>query len=165
MAACASSAPAAPKVNVEGSSLGCAAGDHGIQEPHLPWTFCYPASWRYNERVQPTTEPAGFDTAFDITDIADGEDKGKFGFMLVGTYDRQGAGSLAEWAIRHAATGGDLQPATWGDAQQAARLSRSGDLLALTPHYVVRLATRSGAGNLDLNSQVNGRLSTWKFVY
>ena len=132
-------------------------------EAQLPWTFCYPAGWRYRERLQPSSTPDGFDATFDITDTTPGDGLGKFGFMLIGTYDAGSAADLSSWARSNLGST-DLSPARWGDAREAARLP-NGDRLALTAHSVVRLTLRSGAGNLDLEAAMGSRLNTWHFAY
>lgn len=152
-----------PTIVVEGANVVCSNGDHGLGEAQLPWTFCYPPGWRFRERLQPSANPEGFDATFDITETSDGADRGKFGFMVVGTYDRAGAGTLAAWAAANLGSA-PLVPETWGNAAEAGRLP-DGDRLALTPHHVVRLSLRSGPGNLDLESTMARRLTTWKFVY
>lgn len=158
---------AAPTVRPASGSLTCPGGDHGLDEAQLGWGFCYPPTWRFRERLQPTSNPKGVDATFDIIVVPPVEeaDKGQFGFLIVGTYETGGAGSLREWAARYL---GDvkLAPLQWGNATDAATLSGPNPRrIALTPHHVVLMDIREGRGNLDLDSELSKRLASWKFEY
>src|ERR1700730_631546 len=102
-----------PSVAQIGGDLKCAAGDHGFADSQAGWGFCYPATWRYNEKSQASTTPPGLDLTFDITDIpcvaasaAPGAasaspvcspNAGLFAFMIISTYERGNAVTLAGW--------------------------------------------------------------------
>jgi hypothetical protein len=113
-----------PSVATIGSNLACATGDHGLADPQAGWGFCYPGTWRYNERSQPISSPPGLDLVFDITvcthidpaiacnapcdqpSTAPGQpsptpicapDAGQFGVVIVSTYERGSSTSLNSW--------------------------------------------------------------------
>jgi len=169
---------AVPTVPQIGSDLKCASGDHGYTDQQLGWGFCYPSSWRYQEKVQATDSPSGVDLTFEITCLtackpqcptpASGEpatcppEDGLFGFMIVSTYDRSGASNLDSWLaskLPHATKGASLD---WGNAVEAATLA-DGRRVALTPHNVVVLDVHPSL--LDLDGEMSSRLATWKFTY
>jgi hypothetical protein len=169
------SVPTVPQI---GADLKCAAGDHCYTDQQLGWGFCYPSSWRYQEKVQATDTPTGVDLTFEITCLTDckplcptpasGEtatcapETGLFGFMIVSTYDRAGASDLDTWLASQLphATRGD--PLDWGNALEAAKLT-DGRRVALTPHNVVVLDVHPSL--LDLDGEMSSRLGTWKFSY
>jgi hypothetical protein len=169
-----------PSVAQIGGDLKCATGDHGFADAQAGWGFCYPATWRYNEKSQASSAPPGLDLTFDITDIpcveasaAPGSptvapvcspNAGLFAFMIVSTYERGDAVSLSAWIQANMSTAGTLQPIAWGNAVEAGRLA-DGRRIALTPHHVVVLDLRSASGNLDLEGLMSSRLDTWKFTY
>jgi len=186
-----------PSVSQIGSELKCLNGDHGYSDAQAGWGFCYPSTWQYRIRAQSSQSPdlRELDITFDITDIpctvasaAPGQptpkpvcvgDAGLFAFMIVYTFDRNGAASLTAWqsnpkiasAARVASFGETIK---WGNSVEAAKLA-DGRRIALTPSHVVILEMRSGSGNgcvtpqgtpcyLDLESPMSKRLSTWKFT-
>ncbi|TMD32102.1 MAG: hypothetical protein E6I95_11265 [Chloroflexi bacterium] len=171
-----------PSVAQIGSDLNCPKGDHGFEDSQVGWGFCYPASWKYNERPQASTNPPGLDLTFDITDIPCASpppgtasarpicspNAGLFAFMIISTYERGSSDSLASWLQANTASPSPsppaLQPITWGNSTQAARLA-DGRRIALTQHHVVILDLRSGQGHLDLETEMSARLGTWKFSY
>ena len=57
-----------PSVAQIGGDLNCPGGDHGYEDTQAGWGFCYPGTWRYNERSQASVSPEGLDLTFDITD-------------------------------------------------------------------------------------------------
>jgi hypothetical protein len=171
-----------PSVAQIGSDLNCPKGDHGFEDSQVGWGFCYPASWKYNERPQASTNPPGLDLTFDITDIPCASpppgtasarpicspNAGLFAFMIISTYERGSSDSLASWLQANTASPPPsppaLQPISWGNSTQAARLA-DGRRIALTQHHVVILDLRSGQGHLDLETEMSARLGTWKFSY
>jgi hypothetical protein len=172
-----------PSVAQIGSDLHCTGGDHGFEDSQAGWGFCYPGTWKYNERSQfqtPATAPAELDLTFDITDIpcespAPGRgtpsarpicspNAGLFAFMIVSTFERGGSPSLASWVQANLKPPPTLTPIDWGNATEAAIMS-DGRRIALTPNHVVILDLRGGQGNLDLEAQMSKRLGTWKFLY
>ena len=165
-----------PSVAQIGSGLKCASGDHGFADFQAGWGFCYPGTWKYNERSQGSLVPPGLDLTFDITDVpctapsgASGQpvcspDAGLFAFMIISTYERGNATSLAGWELANLPQVPASQPISWGNATDAARLA-DGRRIALTPHHVVILDLHSGQGHLDLESQMSSRLNTWVFSY
>jgi hypothetical protein len=113
-----------PSVATIGGDLKCDAGDHGFADAQAGWGFCYPGTWRYNERSQPTDSPSGLDLVFDITvctysdptipcnapcvqpSTAPGAptatptcstDAGLFAVMIISTYQRGDSTSLTSW--------------------------------------------------------------------
>ena len=169
-----------PSVAVIGGDLKCAAGDHGYEDPQAGWGFCYPGTWKYNERAQGSASPSGLDLTFDITDIPCVEvsippgqpsvrptcspNAGLFAFMIISTYQRGDATSLASWVQANLKPVPALNPIPWGDAIDAAKLA-DGRRIALTMHHIVILDLHSGAGHLDLETEMSSRLDTWKFSY
>jgi hypothetical protein len=173
-----SSPRAVPTVPQIGSDLKCSGGDHGYTDQQLGWGFCYPSSWRYQEKIQATDSPSGVDLTFEITCLSDCKpqcptpasgtpascpaETGLFGFMIISTDDRAGAADLGTWLaakLPHATRG---DPLDWGNALEATRLG-DGRLAALTPHNVVILDVHPSL--LDLDGEMSSRLGTWKFTY
>jgi len=171
-----SNARPVPSVAQIGGDLKCSAGDHGYEDQQAGWGFCYPGTWKYNERSQGSAVPPGLDLTFDITDApcstppagASSNPQcspgaGVFAFMIISTYERGSSGSLAGWVQSNLANNDTLgDNITWGNAVEAAKLS-DGRRIALTPHHVVILDLHSGL--LDLESEMSSRLDTWKFSY
>jgi hypothetical protein len=165
-----------PSVQQIGRDLNCASGDHAIEDLQAGWGFCYPGTWVYLERSQASQSPPGLDLTFDITDAPCAKPPagsqqapvcspgaGNFGFMIISTYERGTAASLAAWEQANLKTVPNSQPITWSNAVEAARLA-DGRRIALTQHHVVILDL-SRNGLLDLELQMSSRLSTWKFSY
>jgi hypothetical protein len=183
-----------PSVATIGGNLKCQAGDHGFADSQAGWGFCYPGTWRYNEKAQASTAPPGLDLTFDITDIpcvqastAPGApstapvcspNAGQFGFMVISTYERGASTSIAGWVQ---ANGKDvsigaatvLSPILWGDSIDAYKVD-DGRRVALTQHHVVILDLHCGVnvgacdpnhGHLDLEALMSVRLPTWKFTF
>jgi hypothetical protein len=168
-----------PSVAQIGEDLHCVAGDHGFEDAAAGWGFCYPATWKYVEKAQGSSNPTRLDITLDITDVpcvvgspvagatplpvcATGA--GKFAFMIISTFERGAAPDLATWMqsnLNPLPTGQAIQ---WGNATEADRLS-DGRRIALTPHQVVIMDLRSGLGQLDLEGALSARLSTWKFSF
>jgi len=165
-----------PSVAQIGGELKCESGDHPFSDPQTGWGFCYPATWRYNERAQASQSPPGLDLTFDITDVpctnptgasarpVCSPNAGLFAFMIISTYQRGRSSSIADWAAANPALAQRGEPISWGNAVEAVKLA-DGRRLALTPHYVVIMSLHSGQGNLDLEAQMSTRLNTWKFTY
>jgi hypothetical protein len=186
-----------PSVNQIGSDIKCDSGDHAFEDAQAGWGFCYPGTWKYNERANQSSSPSGLDLTFDITDVpctspspvpgssaspvpVCSANAGLFAFMIISTYDRGDASSLAGWVAANLtpvppsqAPGKspgpspsplELTPISWGNATEAGRLS-DGRRVALTPHHVVILDLRAGFGNLDLEGAMSARLGTWKFLF
>jgi hypothetical protein len=165
-----------PSVAQIGSGLKCASGDHGFADFQAGWGFCYPGTWKYNERSQGSLVPPGLDLTFDITDVpcttpsgasaqpVCSPDAGLFAFMIISTYERGSATSLAAWEQANLPQVPASEPISWGNATEAARMA-DGRRIALTPHHVVILDLHSGQGHLDLETQMSSRLDTWKFTY
>lgn len=165
----------APSVRQIGSDLKCSNGDHGYEDP-AGWGFCYPKTWQYILKSQSNTAPIPeLDIVFDITDLPCGTPPPgtqapacaspvTFGVIIVSTYARNNAPSLAQWFQSNQSASPartSMQAITWGNAVEAAQLS-DGRRIALTPQQVVILALHPG--NLDLESAMSARLSTWKFT-
>lgn len=139
-------------------------GDHLLQDPTLGWAFCYPPTWKFLERTQSSDTPRGVDVTLDISDaVAQGSEQGQVGFVIIGTYDRGSATSLSGWLAANGLGDLQLEPISWGDAQQAAEARGTTRRFALTPHSVVELDVRAGASQVDV--QFATRLSTWRFTY
>lgn len=170
-----------PSVSQIGANLKCSSGDHAYSDNEAGWGFCYPDTWRYILRSQANANPPYLDLTFNITDeppcvsssAAPGEPSptpicppkyGLFAYMIVSTYERGAQPSLATWVQANMAAGVTFQPIVWGNAVEAGLLT-DGRRIALTPHHVVILDIRSGAGNLDLEGLMSARLSTWMFTY
>jgi hypothetical protein len=165
-----------PSVAQIGSGLKCATGDHPFGDTQAGWGFCYPGTWKYNERAQGSSSPPGLDLTFDITDVpcttspgasaapVCSPDAGLFAFMIISTYERGDAASLADWMQANLKPLPKSEPISWGNATEAARLA-DGRRIALTAHHVVILDLHSGQGHLDLETQMSSRLDTWNFTF
>ena len=166
LAACGGSAAPAPgpRVQTEGAGVACPAGDHALADAQLGWSFCYPASWRFRERAQSSPAPVGMDLTFDITDDSQsGPDRGLFGYMIIGTYERGSSPTLQGWVATNVGQPSSLQPLAWGNASDAGYLPSTGQWFALTGHHVIELTVREGDGNLPLSSEMRQRFATWRF--
>jgi hypothetical protein len=182
-----------PSVAQIGSELKCLNGDHGFSDLQAGWGFCYPGTWKYQERSQASQVPPGLDLTFGVTDfpctqasVAPGAASarpdcaagaGLFAFMIISTYERGNSPSLAAWQQSYFPALAAGQTISWGNAVEAIKLA-DGRRLALTPHHVVLMELRSGQGNqcvapdgsptpcyLDLEAPMSKRLNTWKFTY
>jgi hypothetical protein len=171
-----------PSVATVGSGIKCAQGDHPFSDSQAGWGFCYPGTWRYIEKSQGSPSPPGLDLTFDITDIpcvtpsaAPGEpsahplcspNAGLFAFMIISTYQRGDATSLAGWIQANLTPppAPALQSIRWGNSVEAGQFA-DGRRIAMTAHLVVILDLHSSAGNLDLEGSMSSRLDTWKFSY
>ena len=187
LAACQIGSPAnraTPSVSQIGSDIKCSSGDHAFEDNVAGWGFCYPGTWKYNLRAQSVPSPPELDLVFDITDVPCvipsvpagqtpnpicSPGAGLFGLMVVYTYERGNAASLADWVQANitTATGARISASSadairWGNAREAIRLA-DGRRIALTKSHIVVLELRSGAGNLDLEAAMAPRLGTWKF--
>ena len=187
LAACQIGSPAnraTPSVSQIGSDIKCSSGDHAFEDNVAGWGFCYPGTWKYNLRAQSVPSPPELDLVFDITDVPCvipsvpagqtpnpicSPGAGLFGLMVVYTYERGNAASLADWVQANitTATGARISASSadairWGNARDAIRLA-DGRRIALTKSHIVVLELRSGAGNLDLEAAMAPRLGTWKF--
>jgi hypothetical protein len=178
LAGCQTGPPTRPVPSVAqiGSNLKCASGDHGFEDPQAGWGFCYPGTWKYQERSQGSTSPPGLDLTFDITDIpctsptgasarpVCSPDAGLFAFMIISTYERGSSADLASWEQANLAVVPASETISWGDSVEAAKLA-DGRRIALTQHHVVIMDLHSGVGHLDLETQMSSRLDTWKFTF
>jgi hypothetical protein len=169
-----------PSVAQIGGDLKCASGDVSLGDGQAGWGFCRPTSWRYIEKAQSSQspDPVKLDITFDVTDVActvaaagsGGATPPStcssylFAFMIISTYERGGSTNLADWVQANLHPPLAMTSISWGNADEAGRLSDS-RLIALTPHHVVILDIRSGQGQLDLGAQMSARLSTWNFTY
>jgi hypothetical protein len=170
----------APSVSVIGSDLNCPATDHGFEDGQAGYGFCYPATWRYLERVSNGTDagPIHLDILLSVTDVpcvpgtpvAGASPRpicepqaGLFGVIVISTYARAGATDLAGWMTANLTPVPVGQPIQWGNALEASRLT-DGRRIALTPNEVVVLELRFGKDGLDLESAMSTRLGTWKFL-
>lgn len=165
-----------PSVAQIGSDFKCASADHGFEDLQAGWGFCYPGTWRYNERSQSSQSPPGLDLTFDITDIpctspsgasarpVCSPNAGLFAFMIISTYLRDSSASIADWAAANPGLAQKGDAIAWGNAVEAIKLA-DGRRIALTPHHVVIMSLHSGQGNLDLEAQMSKRLNTWKFTF
>jgi hypothetical protein len=170
-----------PSVAQIGQDLQCAAGDHAFEDTQAGWGFCYPATWKYFERVGDGVGvgPPHLDITLDITDVpcvqgspVAGEtprpvcspNAGLFGFMVISTYERGNAADLVSWMQGSLPSLPDRQAIVWGNAAEADQLG-DGRRIALTPERVVILELRSGQGQLDLEGEMSARLDTWKFLF
>jgi hypothetical protein len=165
-----------PSVQQIGSDLNCSKGDHAFEDIQAGWGFCYPGTWKPLVRSQGIQSPPGLDLTFDITDVPCGAvpsgsqaappcmpDAGRFGFMIISTFERGSAADLAMWEQANLKTVPTSQSISWSNAVEAAKLS-DGRRIALTQHHVV-IMDLSRNGLLDLEKQMSSRLSTWKFSY
>jgi hypothetical protein len=163
-----------PSVPQIGADLNCKNGDHPVEDPQAGWGFCYPGSWRYIERSQPSQSPPGLDLTFDITDysctspapgggapVCSG-DAGLFAFMVVSTYERGGSTDLASWIQSNLTNPPASESIGWGNSVEAVKLA-DGRRIALTQHHVVILDLRPGP--LNLEGEMSSRLNTWKFSF
>lgn len=165
-----------PSVSQIGAGLKCAPGDHGFTDPQVGWGFCYPGTWKYEEKSQSSQSPSPveLDLTFDITDVpctppapgASGSptcagNAGLFGFMIISTFERGDATSLDAWIQANMKPVPETLPIKWGNALEAAQLA-DGRRIALTPHQVVVMDLRSGT--LNLESVMAPRLDTWHFT-
>jgi hypothetical protein len=165
-----------PSVAQIGSNLKCSGGDHGFEDPQAGWGFCYPGTWKYQERSQGSPSPPGLDLTFDITDIpctsptgasarpVCSPDAGLFAFMIISTYERGTSTGLASWEQANLAVVPTGETIAWGDSVEAAKFA-DGRRIALTQHHVVIMDLHSGQGHLDLETQMSSRLNTWKFTF
>jgi hypothetical protein len=166
-----------PSVAQIGSNLKCSSGDHGFEDSQAGWGFCYPGTWRYQEKAQSTQSPGPvqLDLTFNITDVGT-ESSGLFAFMIISTFDRGGSSSLAAWQKANLPSAPEGQTISWGNATEAVKLS-DGRRIALTPSHVVIMDLHSGQltgctsslgtptpCHLDLEAQMSIRLNTWKFT-
>ncbi|HET7419504.1 MAG TPA: hypothetical protein VFL27_03915 [Candidatus Dormibacteraeota bacterium] len=163
-----------PSVPQIGADLNCKNGDHGYEDQQAGWGFCYPGTWRYIERSQSSASPPGLDLTFDITDFACASpapgggapvcspEAGLFAFMVVSTYERNGAPDLATWIQSNLTNPPASDAITWGNAVEAVKLA-DGRRVALTQHHVVIMDLRPGP--LDLETEMSSRLGTWKFTF
>jgi hypothetical protein len=185
-----------PSVRQIGADLKCPKGDGGYSDP-AGWGFCYPGTWKYVVRSQSNNVPIPeLDVIFDVTNVpcttpspipgqgspkpVCGTGAGLFGVIIVSTYARNSAPSLAAWmqsylfppapspsagaspiASPSPSPSPSLQTIAWGNAQEAGQLP-DGRRIALTPTEVVILTLHPG--NLDLESGMAPRLGTWKFT-
>jgi hypothetical protein len=117
--------------------------------------------------VQPSDQPQGIDTTFDVTDDGPTTDAGRglYGFMIIGTYARGGSATLRDWLDANVDPKLATQPITWANASEAAYAPSLSTRYAMTDHQVVELVLQSGSGNLDLDGAMGSRLSSWKFSY
>jgi hypothetical protein len=168
-----------PSVAQIGEDLNCQTGDHGFEDAAAGWGFCYPATWKYVEKAQGTSNPTRLDITLDITDVpcvvsspvagasprpVCSANAGLFAFMIISTYERGSAPDLVSWMQGNLSPTPDRQAIVWGNALEADRLG-DGRRIALTPHQVVIMDLRSGQGQLDLEAALSARLNTWKFSY
>ncbi len=161
-----------PSVRQIGSDLKCSNGDHGYEDP-VGWGFCYPGTWEYILKSQSNSTPIPeLDLVFDITDVPCGTpghgspapvcvSPVTFGVIIVSTYARNNAPSLAAWVQANLTPVPDYLPIDWGNAVEAGQFS-DGRRIALTPQQVVILTLHPG--NLDLEGAMSTRLGTWKFT-
>ena len=149
-----------PVVSSQGKGANCSDPDHGIFEAGLGWSFCYPGTWKFQERLQPTSAPRGVDATFDITNAAPvgTPGSGDFGFMIISTDEIGGAADLRSWVTTNIGPG-TLTPIQWGDAREAV-IDSAGRRFALTPHHVVEMDVRGDA----ISAEMVKRLPSWKFL-
>jgi hypothetical protein len=149
-----------PSIRTEGQDVKCPNGDHGIDEVQFGWSWCYPPTWKFQERLQPTTHPAGVDATFDIVnDVPAGQPgSGDFGFLIVGTYEIGTATDLKSWVAANIGSDQQLTVISWGNAKQAA-VDDQGRRFALTGSHVVEMDVRGQA----ISAEMAKRLDTWKF--
>lgn len=149
----------APTIRTEGQDVKCGA-DHGIDEVQFGWSWCYPSSWKFQERLQPSSHPTGVDATFDIVnDLPSGQaGSGDFGFLIVGTYEIGSTPGLQDWVTANIGADEQLTTITWGNAKTAAQ-DAEGRRFALTSHHVVEMDVRGDA----IAAEMVKRLNTWKF--
>jgi len=150
----------APTIRTEGQDVKCPGGDHGIDEVQFGWSWCYPSSWKFQERLQPSTQPAGVDATFDIVnDLPSGQPgSGDFGFLIVGTYQIGGTTQLKDWVVANIGADEKLTSISWGNAKEAAQ-DANGRRFAMTSQHVVEMDVRGTA----IAAEMGKRLGTWKF--
>ena len=153
----------APTIRSEGQGVKCPTGDHGIEEVQFGWSWCYPSTWKFQERLQPTlpkTMPVGVDATFDIVnDLPPGQlGSGDFGFLIVGTYQVGGAADLPAWVSANIGADEELTSISWGNAKDAQE-DTQGRRFALTGSHVVEMDVRGPA----IAAEMGKRLATWKF--
>ena len=168
-----------PSVAQIGGDLKCPTGDHAFEDAQAGWGFCYPGTWLYVERANSSTNPTRLDLTFSITDVpcvpgtpipgasprpVCSAGAGRFGFMIVSTYERGSTADIASWMMANLKPLPVGQPIQWGDAAEANQLN-DGRRIALTAHHVVILDLRSAKDGLDLEAQMSARLNTWKFLF
>ena len=137
-----------PSVRQIGSDLKCSPGDHGYED-QVGWGFCYPGTWQYVLKSQSNNVPIPeLDLIFDVTNVpctspspiaGQGSPRpvcasgaGLFGVIIVSTYARNNAPSLASWMQANLKPVPDIQTISWGNAQEAGELV-DGRRIALTP--------------------------------
>ncbi len=149
-----------PTIRTEGQGVKCPGTDHGIEEVQFGWSWCYPSSWKFQERLQPTTQPAGVDATFDIVnDLPSGQaGSGDFGFLIVGTYQIGTAADLPAWIAANIGGDEQLSAIGWGNARDAQQ-DAQGRRFALTASHVVEMDVRGTAIAVEMGK----RLATWKF--
>ncbi len=149
-----------PTIRVEGQGVSCAGDDHGIDEVQFGWSWCYPKTWKFQERLQPTARPKGVDATFDVVnDLPRGTPgSGDFGFLIVGTYDIAGAANLSDWITVNVGVTEGLTPIKWGNAREALE-DATGRRFALTAHHVIEMDVHGPA----IAAEMAKRLDRWKF--
>ena len=149
-----------PSIKTEGQGVSCPQGDHGTDEVQFGWSWCYPGSWKFQERLQPTATPIGVDATFDIVnDLPAGQPgSGDFGFLIVGTYEIGSAADLSSWVTANIGATETLTSISWGNSRAAA-IDAQGRRFALTPTHVVEMDVRGDA----IAAEMAKRLDTWKF--
>ena len=165
-----------PSVAQIGSNLKCSSGDHGFEDQQAGWGFCYPGTWRYQEKAQSTQgPPLELDLTFNITDIG-AANSGLFAYMIISTFERGSSTNLATWEQANLPAVPEGLNISWGNATEAVKLS-DGRRIALTQSHVVIMDLHSGQltgcttnlgtptpCHLDLEAQMSSRLDTWKFT-
>ena len=149
-----------PTIRTEGQGIKCPGTDHGIEEVQFGWSWCYPSTWKFQERLQPTQQPVGVDATFDIVnDLPAGQPgSGDFGFLIVGTYQIGTAGDLPAWIAVNIGAGEQLTPISWGNAKDAQQ-DAQGRRFAQTATHIVEMDVRGGS----IATEMGKRLATWKF--
>jgi hypothetical protein len=150
----------APTIRTEGQGVTCPGNDHGIEEVQFGWSWCYPSTWKFLERLQPTQLPPGVDATFDIVnDLPSGNaGSGDFGFLIVGTYQIGTAANLPAWITVNIGPDEQLSSISWGNAKDAEQ-DAQGRRFALTATHVVEMDVRGVA----IAGEMGKRLATWKF--
>jgi len=149
-----------PTIRTEGQGVKCSSGDHGIDEVQFGWSWCYPSSWKFQERLQPSSRPSGVDVTFDIVnDLPRGlPGSGDFGFLIVGTYQIGSAADLQSWVAANIGSGEQLTSISWGNARNAGQ-DAGGRRFAITSSHVVEMDVRGEA----IAAEMGKRLDSWKF--
>ena len=148
----------APSSSAVGTAR-CADGDVELDVLSLGWAFCHPRDWSIVQRNIPTQAPVGVDTTLDVV-----AGDGFFGFIIVGSYERGSAVTLADWLAANAPGDAKTTPIAWGNARESAQVDGQLKRYALTDHRVYALTLREGAGNLDLDAALKPRLGSWSFI-